>query len=41
MSVDIHIYKFEKLYAAELEKVKYFNVSNYDSLQAIAHHWKH
>ena len=39
MSVDIHIYKFEKLSAAELEKVKYFNVSNDERLLGESHNW--
>ena len=39
MSVDIHIYKFEKLSAAELEKVKYFNVSDDERLLGDGHNW--
>ncbi len=39
MSVDIHIYKFEKLSAAELEKVKFFNVSDDESFLGERHNW--
>lgn len=39
MSVDIHIYKFEKLSAAELDKVKYFNVSDDERLLGDGHNW--
>lgn len=39
MSVDIHIYKFEPLTAAELEKVKWFDISDDEQSLGENHDW--
>ena len=39
MSVDICIYKFEPLLGAELEKVKWFDISDDEKALAENHDW--